>query len=406
MGNNLVMSGGYFRGSKNFNHMKLLYTATRKGFVATVLAVALGVTANAQSITSEVTWNFSTSTPSAVTPSNGNVTVSALSQGNNNGTTSLLSTTSASSTYAGASGGNNAGAAARVGALNTGTSAYFEVTFTPTGGVAINNISFGSRSTGTGPQAYTIRTSKDGFVADVATGALSNAGTWTLYNSAISNVTVNSAVTIRIYGHSGSGSPGTNTANWRIDDLDIQVTASSVPLPVTLTDFTAVRKGNSIQLDWATATEKNASHFEIERSLDGRQYTTVGRVNARNLETGASYNYTDNNAGTAIRYYRLKNVDRDGTSEYSKIVVVAEKSAQGNIALTANLVCNVLPVSFKGEQGAYELRVINLAGTVLQRQSANGTTSVQMDISSLAPGFYLLQVAGVNGLETFKFVKQ
>lgn len=389
--------------------MKLFYV-TKKVCGAAALMTMTFFSAQAQGITSDVTWNFGTSSPTAVTPANSSLTVSTVSQNNNNGTTAMLNGSSASSGYTGASGGNNAGTAARVGALNLASgngSAYFEVTFSSTGSVIINNISFGSRSTGTGPQAYSIRTSKDSYAADIATGDMSGAGTtWALYNNAISNVAVNGAVTLRIYGYGGTGNPSSNTANWRIDDLDIQVTASPTVLPITLSTFSAARTEKNILLNWATASEKNASHFEIERSADASQFTTVGRVNARNNITGASYSYTDISAAAGTVYYRLKNVDRDGTYEYSKIVTVEGHGVQSNARLTANLVSNMLPVSFKGAEGAYELRIVNLAGTLLQRQTVSNAASVQMNIASLAPGFYLLQVAGANGLETFKFVKQ
>ena len=117
---------------------------------------------------SNVTWNFTTASPSSAAVSN--LTVSALSQGNNNGTTVLLSTISPSNNV-GASAGNNAGAAARMGTLNTGASGstYFEFTLTPSGSNTVNitGIDFGSRSTGTGPVAFTIRTSLDNYNSEI-----------------------------------------------------------------------------------------------------------------------------------------------------------------------------------------------------------------------------------------------
>jgi hypothetical protein len=116
----------------------------------------------------QIIWDFSTATPLSGIPAG--VSVSAVSQGNNNGTTTLLTTTSASSGYTGATGGNNAGAAANVGAFSPDTSTYFEWTLTPAAGVSItvSQINFGSRSTGTGPQAYDIRTSLDNFATAAA----------------------------------------------------------------------------------------------------------------------------------------------------------------------------------------------------------------------------------------------
>lgn len=175
-----------------------------------------------------IEWNFATATPtSASVP---NLAEPTVSQYNNNGTTALITTTSVSSGYTGASGTSNAGAAARAGALNTGASgsAAFEFTLAPaaTYSVSLTEISFGSRSTSTGPKAYSLRSSADGYVSDIATGTLSSSGLWALKTNSGLSFSSSSPVTLRLFGHSGTGSPGANTANWRIDDLKLTVSVS------------------------------------------------------------------------------------------------------------------------------------------------------------------------------------
>jgi phosphatidylserine/phosphatidylglycerophosphate/cardiolipin synthase-like enzyme len=184
-----------------------------------------------------VTWNFGitsgNASPSGGTPVS-NLVISDVSQGNNNGTTTILTTTSASSGYTGASGSYNAGAAARVGVLNTaaGGSAYFEFTLTPSTGysVTLSSVSFGTRSTSTGPQAYTLRCSSDSYASDQATGSISNNSTWALESNSSLSITSSSGapITFRIYGYNGAGSPASGTANWRIDDLSLAVTVNAV----------------------------------------------------------------------------------------------------------------------------------------------------------------------------------
>src|SRR5688572_30936592 len=163
-----------------------------KKFFLAIFAVPFYLTAFNQSTFS---WNFGTDAanpnPSSGTPVAG-LTISGVSQGNNNGTTVLLTTTSASLGYTGSSGQFNAGAAARVGALNLAASgsAYFEFTLTPDAGktVSITNINFGSRSTGTGPQAYTIRTSLDAYATDAAAAVLLKDRKSTRLNSSHSQI--------------------------------------------------------------------------------------------------------------------------------------------------------------------------------------------------------------------------
>lgn len=186
----------------------------------------------------QIIWDFSTATPLSGTPAG--VTVSAVSQGNNNGTTPLLTTTSASSGYTGASGGNNAGAAANIGAFRPDTTTYFEWTLTPATGISItvSQINFGSRSTGTGPQAYDIRTNLDNFATAAATGPLTNNSTYALITNALSiSGAAGQAITFRIYAYNGTGNASKNTANWRIDDLSVTAaTSGSIPVPtITVT---------------------------------------------------------------------------------------------------------------------------------------------------------------------------
>ena len=204
-------------------------------------------------------WNFGTTVGNAA-PSSGslvNLTVGNVTIGNTNGTVTMLSTTSASSGYTGSSGLYNAGNASRTGALNIGASgsAYFEFTLTPAAGyyVQLSEISFGTRSTSTAPQAYTLRSSLDSYSSDLATGSISNNSTWSLKSNTGLNVqsTNGTAITFRIYGYNGSGSAGANTINWRIDDLQIIVALISVGVntpPVIGSPLVSLITVNTVQL--------------------------------------------------------------------------------------------------------------------------------------------------------------
>lgn len=187
---------------------------------ASFLTVALAAIA----APSTIVWNFTTASPSSGLPAS--LSGGTFTQGNNNSTTALITNTSVSNTYSGASGGNNAGNAARGGTLNqaTGGSAYFEFTLTPTAGgqIQATAITFGSRSTGTGPLAFGVYSSVDNYASAVATGTLLANSTWALLSPAFTTVTgaSNTAVTFRIFGYNGTG--GT-AVNWRIDDLQLTV---------------------------------------------------------------------------------------------------------------------------------------------------------------------------------------
>lgn len=179
------------------------------------------------------TYTFSGGTANAASAPISNLTLSPVSHGNNNGITTLITNTSASTGYTGATGTFNAGVAARIGALNTNAnnSAYFEFSLSPDNGftVALTAISFGSRSTSTGPQAFAIRTNLDNYSSNVVTGTLLNNSVWALANPTIPTLLspLSTSLIVRIYGYNGTGSPALNTANWRIDDINLTVEVAS-----------------------------------------------------------------------------------------------------------------------------------------------------------------------------------
>jgi hypothetical protein len=238
----------------------------------------------------QINWDFSTATPASGVPAG--VTVSAVSQGNNNGVTTLLTTTAASSGYTGATGGNNAGAAANIGPFRPDTTTYFEWTLTPAAGVSltVSQVNLGSRSTGTGPQAYDIRTSLDNFVAPAATGVLANNSTWALITNTVSvSGASGQAITFRLYAYNGAGNASKNTANWRIDDLSVlAATSGKVPVPTvtvsptSLPAFTAVA-GNASAPQTLTIGGVNLTANIIVTTTAGYQLSRDGLAYSSSL---------------------------------------------------------------------------------------------------------------------------
>lgn len=199
---------------------------------------------------STVLWTFTgpSAAPSGV-PSG--VAISDISRGNVFGPSpnALLTTTSPSSGYTGVSGTVNAGTPSRTGALDVDLSAYFEFTVTPDNGkiATLSDLSFGTRSTSTAPQAFTIRSSKDGFTSDIMTGSINNNSVWSLKSGGFTttNVAYSNPVTFRIYGHSGTGNAAENTTNWRIDDLSFEILVDNMPVCGTPEAGTATNNGSA-----------------------------------------------------------------------------------------------------------------------------------------------------------------
>ena len=96
-------------------------------------------------------------------------------------------------------------------------------------------------------------------------------------------------------------------------------TTNITNLPITLSSLTATTNNKSIQTNWHTSTELNTSHFIIQHSIDGSSFTDIGTVKA--IGSGANgYSFTDSKPTVGTNYYRLKSVDKDGASTFSKVV--------------------------------------------------------------------------------------
>ncbi len=187
------------------------------------------------------TFNMSIPAPTVNTSSG--IDISNVSGGNTNELTmSLGYTQPPESNYSGASGGLTSGCGALAAPFNPQTSSYLEFTLKAQTGynVVLNGISFGSKSALAGPLAYTLRSSINNFTTTIASGTLTNNFLWT-YNTptVIPTSSTNGApITFRLYGHNGVGTPSTNTPNWFIDDLTLNVSAvgsSILSSPVTIT---------------------------------------------------------------------------------------------------------------------------------------------------------------------------
>lgn len=110
------------------------------------------------------------------------------------------------------------------------------------------------------------------------------------------------------------------------------------PLPVVWLSFTGNRMPNgTVQLNWSTASELSNSHFEVERTADGKTFTKLDEVKGNGTTNKISkYTYTDKQPGTATVYYRLKQVDFNSKFEYSKLVAVKGLKNSASSASSGN----------------------------------------------------------------------
>ncbi|GAB2965960.1 hypothetical protein GCM10027048_40030 [Hymenobacter coalescens] len=183
------------------------------------------------------------------------------------------------------------------------------------------------------------------------------------------------------------------------------------PLPVTLVEFGVKARNSDAVLNWKTAMEKDNDHFDVERSTDGLTFVKVGEVKGHGTTNVAQqYGYTDANAarlGTQV-YYRLKQVDLDGTATVTDARAVSfDKPTQVELTLFPNPATEVLNVRLAGEKAlSATVTVYSATGSLVQQVQLGSSLSTQLDVRALPAGTYLVKVQAAGGLPlTRRFVK-
>jgi hypothetical protein len=182
---------------------------------------------------------------------------------------------------------------------------------------------------------------------------------------------------------------------------EFYLTGSAAPLPVELVAFTADMKGRDLALAWRTASEKNSARFEVERSTDGREFVRIGEVAAQGTTTRPTdYAFLDPLTPIpayphTLLYYRLRQVDLDGTANYSPVrsVLVGGKEL---LTLYPNPARSAVAVG--GVSAGAMVEVFDALGRVVAQATADASGTAQLALpSGLAAGVYVVR-SGANAL--------
>lgn len=262
------------------------------------------------------------------------------------------------------------------------------------------------------PQAI-IPLHRNGNILSVYAGGTLSNNTYKWYNGSILAATLPADSTYTITGPGNYWVAVTNKIATQLtlysDTLDLSA------LPVTLINFTVVKQNNqSNLLQWTTAQEFNSSYFSVERSFDGTNFTTLGNVNAKvNSSVQSNYLYSDNmlltlNFLPSTIFYRLKMVNIDGSYTYSEIRTVSNK-VSFSVSLYPNPANDNLNVIINAAQNeTIQMEVLNMDGKIIVSTSSSivvGTTTKNINVSSLSSGTYFIKIETGKGQSTLKFVK-
>ncbi len=223
-----------------------------------------------------------------------------------------------------------------------------------------------------------------------------------------------SSVIIRL-GATTTGSVSNANRMYSVWFKNFTYNAPISTLPVKLTAFTAALNKNKVNLKWETASEINTSHFEIERSTDGANFSEAGLVFAYgNATDKANYSFTDDVSSfqQPVVYYRLRSVDADGKSQLSETRIIRIGNAGENtvsLLTYPNPVTHELrvtvPANWQNKQTVFEL--YNANGQIAKRKTTSGSNQTEtVNVSDLAPGFYIVRVNCEGQTAQQKIIKQ
>lgn len=229
---------------------------------------------------------------------------------------------------------------------------------------------------------------------------------------------------IKITCATGSGGSFTATTGWMPAGAEVLVaidgTAGSncsykisafnaTVLPVILKYFNAWKRPDANRLTWLTTSEKDFSHFEIEKSIDGVNFVSIKKIagkGGKNNETAYSF---DDNDVKALQYYRMKYVDVNGKSMYSNILRVDRDDITNAKVLFNNRVTTMLTLRLIDMNvDNLSVKIIDNSGREIKKQKVKinpGENSLNINTGAIPPGFYYLMLSGENYKKTFSFVK-
>lgn len=171
-------------------------------------------------------------------------------------------------------------------------------------------------------------------------------------------------------------------------------------LPLQLQSFTGAVVNNAVNLNWKVSSAINFSHFEIEKSNNGINFSKLGNVVFQNRD---QYQFNDGAIVYNNHYfYRLKMVDFDGNFSYSNVLHFQGKTLAG-MALLGNPVKNTLLIT--GLQTSGQISIFDMTGKLVKQKMVRSVKEI-LEVSSLRNGLYILKYNNGQSIETQKFIKE
>jgi hypothetical protein len=246
---------------------------------------------------------------------------------------------------------------------------------------------------------------KNGFPNDTTQYQLIGTVTQNHQNYWDYNIIIDSTYTYRVLAYNQYGNSDTSTT-----------TTITIPVPVELTSFSAASNNDQVSLNWSTATELNNHIFEIERKMEKQEFYTIGFVQGNGTTTEVhNYTYTDKNVERGKYFYRLKQIDYQGTYQYSNeievdVLGILKFNLSQNYPNPFNpntVISYQLPVTSNVTLKVYDV-LGNEIATLVNEEKQPGVYEVEFNTSSIkdlpSSGIYFYQLRAGDYTETKKMI--
>ena len=257
------------------------------------------------------------------------------------------------------------------------------------------------------PSGATVQTLANINMANMAAGT-------TLFSQTFAvNIPGPYRLSITMGGNTGAGTVRLSLDDLTVDSYLLGCDPNAVPLPIHLISFQGnMNKNNKVTLNWTVADNENANSFEVERSYNGRDFTTAGVVFASEKMGTEKYSFYETTTGTDKVMYRLKMIDKNREVDYSRILIFQLKSTTANnIRIIGNPVNDKLTFSYTSSVSqSVDLKVYDMSGKIVLKNkvtSLEGSNVVSLPLSStFKAGMYIVEVNNGAELQSSKFIKQ
>ena len=262
---------------------------------------------------------------------------------------------------------------------------------------------------GSGPTSWSLRSSLDGFTANIASNNLTNTygGGYTVsLNSSF--LSLYTTVTFRLYAYNVLINSG-GLSRFVFDNISIQGIGSV--LPVTFTGIQALRNNDkNVSLKWQVNNVQEGSVFTIQRSTNGVDFLTLNSFTENENKTAYSYNYFDGFAPVVspALYYRIQGTTASQRTFFSPIVKISNKGESKVLIDYTSVQGQLLYASLQvPEKNSYLISVIGMNGAVLQQRPVEldaGVQVITLPLQSLSHGTYVMRLVGREAVSSKKFV--